>query len=156
MEWFYTTLLAILFLAAGDITQQRGLSDSNLTGEKLATSITIWIQALIALIAVGILGIDYSNLLNSIYSKHAVNILIVAFLAAFGTYLYFKSFKVQNISFSIIFVSLSVVVSTNAGHCFFRRIADFSQNYRQLINFGRSRHCKLQKYIIRSKITSMV
>lgn len=114
MTWFLFTLLSTTTLAIAELVQQRIQNTKNNIDERVGTTLTFLIQALIT-----IPFILSSPLRNSLFSVFALNIfpyfLLVSFISSIGMIFYFKSLKVKNISFSTLFISVSVLVSTSLG-----------------------------------------
>ncbi len=115
MSWFAFSIISITALAVAELTQQRLLnSEESPIDEGTTTVVTFLIQSLLTLPIIFLLGLNTQ--MASIFQPGVFPyVLITTILATAGTYFYFKSFKVKNISISTIFISSSMVISTALG-----------------------------------------
>jgi len=113
MSWFVFTLISVIALAAAEILQQRILNKEKID-EAVSAFITFFTQAIVALLII-LLSKDRYRLFDVFDTNVMPYMLLGSILATFGLMFYMKSFKVKNISISVIFISLSAVVSTVMG-----------------------------------------
>lgn len=114
MNWFALSISSVFALAAAELMQQHLLNKKEAFNEKASAVLTVFIQVPATFVIILLTG-----LLDQLFSIFNMNIfpfiLLMSFIAAIANVFYFRSFKVKNISFSAIFVSFSVVVSTFLG-----------------------------------------
>jgi len=118
MTWFYLSLLSIFALATAELTQQHLLNLRNAFSVRTSVILTFLFQALMTLLFIFIFRLS-GQLLVVFNSIILPKLLVVTFISSFATIFYLRSFKVKNISFSAIFISFSMVVSTLMGIIFF-------------------------------------
>ena len=117
MTWFTYSILSIFALATAELVQQHLLNLKKSFDERSSGVLTFFVQALFT-IPIIIFSPLKSELLIIFNPKILPLMLLVNFIAAIAMTYYLRSFKVQNISISTIFVSFSVVVSTILGIIF--------------------------------------
>lgn len=131
MSWFIFSLISISALAAAELLQQHILNGENTIDEKSSTILTFGSQSILALILIFILGLNKD--LFSVFTPNILPIILASsFTAAMAMIFYLRSFRVKNISFSSMFISLSVVVSTILGIIVFQE----SVSLMKLIGIG--------------------
>lgn len=114
MNWFAFSLISIFALAAAELTQQHVLNKKLSLPVRVSSSLTFLSQSLLTLPIIFLT--DLRHEFFAVFNSNVfLQMLAVSFLGAIGMLLYFNSFKVKNISISMIFVSFSVVVSTMLG-----------------------------------------
>ncbi len=122
MNWFAFSLLSIGALAVAELTQQHLLNKENGIDERTSTVLTFLVQAVFTLPIILLTDLKYS--VFTVFSPDLLPyIIFVTVIATFGIGYYLKSFKVENISISAIFVSFSVVISTTLGIIFLNETA---------------------------------
>ena len=118
MTWFAFSLLSILVLALAELAQQYLLHTKKYFDERTSVVLTFLIQSILTIPI-----IFFSGLKARVYTVFLLDtfpfILLVTLISSFAMIFYLRSFKVNNISISSIFVSLSTVVSTSMGVVFF-------------------------------------
>lgn len=115
MSWFSYSIFSILFLAGAELIQQHILTEKHGVSGRASAVLTFLVQSLLALPLIFILGIGdewFSALFNS---KVILQMLGVSILGSIGMVFYLNSFKVKDISVSVVFISLSAVISTVLG-----------------------------------------
>ncbi len=116
--WFYLSLLSVFALAAAELTQQKLLNTKDAVSARTSAVLTVFFQSLLILPIVIV-----TSLRNQIFSVFnysiSLNLIAVVFIGAIGIVFYMRSFQVQNISLSTIFVAFSAIVSTSLGIIFF-------------------------------------
>ncbi len=123
MTWFIFSLLSILALATAELTQQHLLNLKNGFNARTSAVLTFLFQSLIAIPFLFIFGL--SDQIFSIFNQDIFpRVLLVTFISSIAMILYLKSFKVKNISISVIFISSSIIVSTFLGIIFFSESLD--------------------------------
>ena len=123
MTWFIFSLLSILALATAELTQQHLLYLKNGFNARTSAVLTFLFQSLIAIPFLFIFGL--SDQIFSIFNQDIFpRVLLVTFISSIAMILYLKSFKVKNISISVIFISSSIIVSTFLGIIFFSESLD--------------------------------
>jgi drug/metabolite transporter (DMT)-like permease len=120
--WFYLTLLSVIALAAGELVQQHLLNSDKPFTPRTSSVLTFWFQSGVAFLLLLLFG-QKGELLTVFEFNLVTKILLVTFLSSISMVLYLKSFRVKNISFSLIFGSFSAVVSTTLGIIFFNESA---------------------------------
>lgn len=117
MVWFYFSLSSIVFLAFSEITQQYLLNLKDSFSPRASGILTFFVQSLIALPFLFVFNVQ--DQIFSIFNLDIfLKLLLVSFSSTISMILYLRSFKVKSISFSLIFISFSVVVSTILGIIF--------------------------------------
>lgn len=115
MSWFFLALLSVIALATAELLQQRLLNKKSAINERASGMLTFLFQAVLILPFV-LLTPAYSKEFFSVFQPAIFSQLFaVTSLASLGMLFYLRSFKVKNISYSSIFGSFSVVVSTTLG-----------------------------------------
>ncbi len=145
MSWFTLNIFGVLSVAAAELFQQNILNKEKPISPRTSSVLGYFIQSLI------ILPFAYLSYRNDFFgvfaSQRVLLFLAVTILGSFATVFYLRSFKVENISLSGIFGSLSIVVSTILGIYFFNEsvtgmkflgigliiIAIFSLNFRNAV-----------------------
>ncbi len=118
MTWFTFSLLSIFALAIAELTQQHLLNLKDSFNEKASAVLTFAFQSLITLPVLLAMGLK-DEIFTIFQSQLLPKFFSVTLLASIAMIFYFRSFRVKNISFSAIFISLSVVISTVLGIIFF-------------------------------------
>jgi drug/metabolite transporter (DMT)-like permease len=117
MLWFILSLLSVFALAAAELVQQYLLNLKNAFNERTSAVLTFLLQSL--LVFPIILFSPYRSQLLTVFDRTIIfKLAAVTAIASVAMIFYLKSFKVKNISFSAIFVSCSVIVSTALGIIF--------------------------------------
>ncbi len=124
MNWFLFSVLSIFFLAISEIIQQYLLNLKDAFSPRVSATLTFLVQSFIALLLLFVFNIEDQIFLIFDFSIF-LKLLLVSFLSSISMILYLKSFKVRSISFSLIFVSFSVVISTLLGIIFFSESVNF-------------------------------
>jgi drug/metabolite transporter (DMT)-like permease len=118
MNWFTLSILSVFALASAELIQQHLLNAKNAFSERASAVLTFLFQAILAIPFIFILGL--SDQFFSIFNKIVLPpVLLVSFISSISMVFYLRSFKVKNISLSLIFLSSSVIVSTSLGIIFF-------------------------------------
>jgi len=118
MTWFIFSLLSIAALASAELLQQHLLTAKNALSVRTSAVFTFLFQSLI--IAPIVLLSPLRDQIFSVFDEKVLfKILILSLISIIAHYFYLKSFIVKNISFSTIFISSSVIVSTVLGIIFF-------------------------------------
>ena len=125
MTWFILSLLSITSLAAAELIQQKVLkSGKGGVDERNSTVLTYLLP--ITLVYLFIMLTEYRTGFLSVFRREIfLYLALSSFTASAGVYFYLKSFKTKNISFSLVFISLSSVVSTMLGIIFFGESTHF-------------------------------
>lgn len=117
MNWFILTIFSIFALATAELAQQHLLNIKNAFNERTSAFLTLLFQSIITIPLIFVFGLTdgiFSIFNPSLFPRF----LFVTFISTIATLLYFKSFKVKNISISSIFTSFSTIVSTILGIIF--------------------------------------
>jgi drug/metabolite transporter (DMT)-like permease len=114
VSWFTLSLCSVSALAFAELTQQRLLRDSPRLNERTSAVMTFLLQALLSLAAVAALGLT-PRLLLPLQSNILPWLAAAALISSFAMTFYLRSFKVQSISVSCIFISWSAAVSAILG-----------------------------------------
>ena len=122
MNWFTLSIFSVFSLAAAELVQQNLLNKKNSFNEKASGVLTFLFQALLALLFVFALGLE-SQLFDVFEKMTSLKILLVSFISSIAMVLYLGSFRVKNISYSLVLVSFSAVVSSILGIIFFSESA---------------------------------
>lgn len=123
MMWFLLALLSVTALAAAELLQQRLLNKQSAVNERASGVLTFLFQALFVLPFV--LLTPYGKEFFAVFQPTIFpQLLAVTSIASVGMVFYLRSFKVKNISYSSIFGSFSVVVSTALGIMVFGESTD--------------------------------
>ena len=126
MNWFTLSLLSAIALASAELTQQHLLTAKNPFTARTSAVLTFLIQSIFALPLIFLLHLfpDFHTIFQpNIFIK----ILLMSLLSSIAMVFYLRSFQVKNISFSTIFISLSVVISTTLGITFFNESLNISK-----------------------------
>ena len=117
MTWFILSLGSIVSLVGAELATQRILTRKESLSSKTIAFLGYSLQALLTLPLLFLLPpVERFKIFEpGIFVSYCT----VVMLGAMGVIAYLQSFKVKNISISIIFASLSVVVSTALGIFFF-------------------------------------
>lgn len=118
MNWFYLSLISIFALATAELSQQHILHTKNKFDERTSGALTFLIQAIFTVPIIFIFGLD-AEIFNIFESEVIKYVLLTNLIASIAMIFYLRSFKVNNISFSSIFVSISVIVSSLIGITWF-------------------------------------
>jgi drug/metabolite transporter (DMT)-like permease len=129
MSWFTLSLISMFALATAELTQQHLLTKENAVNERTSAVLTFLFEWLLV-IPIVLFGYSLKDIIHLLHPSLVIKILAVTFLASVGMIFYLRSFKVKNISFSNIFGSSSVLVSTTLG------IIIFSESTSWLKFFG--------------------
>jgi drug/metabolite transporter (DMT)-like permease len=131
MTWFILTLLSVSALATAELTQQYLLNSKNAFSPRASAVLTFLFQSILAVPVLLLAGLNRE--IFSIFSVAVFpKILLVSFLGSILMIFYLKSFQVKNISISVIFQSLSMIVATILGIIFFSE----SLSYLKFIGIG--------------------
>lgn len=114
MTWFGFAILSITALAIAELVQQKLLNDKNDVDPNTSTVLTFGIQTLLAIPIIFLFN-EQNNFFLVFDHKVFWYVVLTSITASFAMYFYLKSFVAKNISFSTMFISLSVVVSTLLG-----------------------------------------
>lgn len=118
MTWFALSILSVFALAIAELMQQHLLNIKNAFTPRVSVILTFLFQSLLVIPFIFIFGItdQFFSIFNlEIFPKF----FLVTFLSSLASLFYLKSFRVKNISISLIFVSFSAIVSTFLGIIFF-------------------------------------
>ncbi len=119
MAWFIFSLLSVFALASAELTQQHLLNLKNPLSPRASAVLTFLFQSVLMLPVV-----LFSPLKEEVFNIFRPDLIPLVFavtlIASVGMIFYLKSFQVKNISFSSIFGSCSVLVSTFLGIVFFQ------------------------------------
>lgn len=118
MSWFAFSIFSVAGLAFAELMQQHLLNRKDPLNERASAVFTFLFQSLLTLPIV-LLSKHRTELFSVFHPEIIMRILLVTIIASFAMIFYLRSFKVKNISFSSIFISGSVVVSTTLGIMFF-------------------------------------
>jgi drug/metabolite transporter (DMT)-like permease len=121
--WFILCISSVVALALAELCQQYVLNRNNPLAPRASSVLGYIFQSLLVLPFV--LAFHYHDFFSVFSAETLPRLLAVTIIGSFATVLYLKSFKVQNISLSSIFGSLSVVVSTSLGIYFFGESTSF-------------------------------
>jgi drug/metabolite transporter (DMT)-like permease len=114
MSWFILSLLSVTALAAAELIQQKLLNKTNPFNERASSVLTFLFEAI--LLVPFLLFTPYGKEFFSVFQPSVFpQLMAVTVLASIAMIFYLRSFKVKNISYSSIFGSISVVVSTTLG-----------------------------------------
>lgn len=114
MTWFFLALLSVLALATAELLQQRLLNKKSAVNERASSVLTFLFEAL--LILPFLLLTPYSKEFFTVFQPNIFpQLLAVTSIASIAMIFYLRSFRVKNISYSSIFGSFSVIVSTALG-----------------------------------------
>ncbi len=120
MSWYLFSILSVFALAAAELTQQFLLNKKNSINERTSAVLTFLVQS-----AFTIPFLIFSPLhkqIIEVFNPHIfLRLVAVTSIAALGMILYLRSFKVKNISLTVVFGSASVVVSTTLGIIFSKK-----------------------------------
>jgi len=118
MTWFTLSLGAVVALAVAELAQQNILNKNNAFTEKTSAVLTFIFEILLTLPIIFIWHLE--GQLGDIFQRETfIQLLIVSWLSSLAMIFYLKSFRVKNISLSVVFLSFSMVVSTTLGIIFF-------------------------------------
>jgi len=120
MWWFPFSLVAVVALAAAELVQQRLLRKPQAFSEQASASLTYLFQAVLTLpiIYFSPFAKDFFVILKpSLF----LQLTVLCMLSGTATVLYLRSLNVKNISYSSIFGSVSILVSTILGSLFFTK-----------------------------------
>lgn len=117
MNWFTFSILSIFALALAELTQQKILNTSSNLNERFSAVLTFLAQSMFTIPLILFFGLQ-GEILKVFAPDTLPYFLVVSITGSIGMIFYLRSFKVQNISISTIFVSLSMVVSTILGIIF--------------------------------------
>lgn len=131
MTWFIFSILSIFALATAELTQQYLLNLKNGFNPRASAVLTFLFQSLMTIPFLLIFGL-FDQLFSIFNPAIFPRVLLVTFISSIAMVFYLKSFKVKNISISVIFISSSVVVSTFLGIIFFSE----SLNYLKFIGIA--------------------
>ncbi|MBI2414590.1 EamA family transporter [candidate division WWE3 bacterium] len=120
MTWFIFSLLSITALATAELAQQHLLHSEGHFKERTSTILVFLVQAILILPFILLSGLKDQLFIIFNSLSTLPYIIFVAILGSFSMLFYLKSFRVENISISSIFISLSTVVSTTLGIIFFQ------------------------------------
>lgn len=118
MTWFIFSICSVFALALAELVQQHLLCGSENIDERSSAILTFLFQALLTVPLIFALNLE-SEFLLILQPDYLPWLLGVALIGSCAMVLYLRSFKVQSISFSCIFISWSVVVSSILGIIFF-------------------------------------
>lgn len=117
MLWFGLSILSVFSLAVAELTQQHLLNKENAYTERTSAVLTFLVEWLLS-IPIVFLFFPVEEIFGWFTLELVLRILAVTSLASVGMIFYLRSFKVRNISFSQIFGTTSVPVSTALGIVF--------------------------------------
>lgn len=118
MNWFTLAIASVFALALAELTQQKLLNKNVTISGRSSAFFTFLFQAIFSLPF--ILFSDLRNEWLSVLTTGVIwKMILVSIIGSISMTLYLNSFKVKDISISVIFISLSVVVSTTLGIIFF-------------------------------------
>ncbi len=123
MAWFILSIGSITFLAAAELAAQKILTRKESLSPTVSAFLGYSLQALMTLPL--LLFLPVADRFKIFESSVFISYIAVVIIGTLGAIVYLRSFKVKNISISIIFGSLSVVVSTTLGIIFFNESAGF-------------------------------
>lgn len=124
MSWFYLCCLSVFCLAVAELTQQHLLNKKNAFTARTSSVLTFLFQSLLTLPI--LLLTPFGNQFTSIFEPSVFfRVFLATSIGSVALVLYLKSFQVKNISFSTIFVSCSIIVSTTLGILFFHESTNF-------------------------------
>ncbi len=118
MNWFIASIASVGALALAELTQQHILNSKNEIDERVSGVLTFFFQSVLTLPIIYFLGLQ-GRFFELFHGSVTLNLFAVTLVGTAGTFFYLKSFRVENISYSSIFVSLSAIVSTTLGIIFF-------------------------------------
>lgn len=119
MLWFILSITSVLALATAELLQQRLLNKRDAFSEQTSGVLTFFFQAILSLPI--FLFISSPEEMTAVFQPDIFfRLVLLGTLASIGMRFYLRSFKVKSISFSAIFGSISVVVSTVLGIIFFQ------------------------------------
>lgn len=114
MLWFYLSIGSAFALALAELSQQNLLNTKNPFTARSSTVLTFLTEAIITIPLLLALGLTKDFFI--VFSPQILpRIIFVNLIASIGMVLYLKSFKVKNISLSVILNTVSVVVTTILG-----------------------------------------
>lgn len=119
MSWFALAILSVFALAVAELTQQYLLTRKDAYTERTSAVLTFLAQWLLAVPVVFIV-LSPQEIFGWFNLELFGKILAVALLSSVGMIFYLRSFKVKSISYSQIFGSVSVLVSTALGIMIFQ------------------------------------
>jgi drug/metabolite transporter (DMT)-like permease len=117
MAWFILSIGSIAFLAGAELAAQKILTRKESLSPTVSAVLGYSLQALMTLPF--LLLLPPADRFRIFEADVFIKYIAVVLIGALGAIVYLQSFKVKNISISIIFGSLSVVVSTALGIIFF-------------------------------------
>ena len=126
MNWFYLSLISIVALATAELAQQHVLHTKNKFDERTSGALTFLIQTIFTIPIILFSGLG-SQMLQIFDLSILKYVLTTNLIASIAMIFYLRSFKVNNISFSSILVSISVVVSTLIGILWFGESVTFTK-----------------------------
>jgi drug/metabolite transporter (DMT)-like permease len=118
--WFFLAITSVFSLAAAELFQQHILHFKKSFNERTSGILTFFTQAVLAAPIVLLVPSIRADLFKIFEPGILPSAIAVALLGSVIMIFYLRSFKVQNISFSQIFFSLSVIVSTTLGIILFK------------------------------------
>ncbi len=118
MTWFIFSLLSISALALAELTQQHIVHFKGKFDERTSGTLTFLVQAIFTIPIILVLGL-YQDFFKIFDPNILPYFILVSLVASTAMIFYLRSFKVQNISISTMFASISVIVSTTLGIIFF-------------------------------------
>lgn len=118
MSWYLFSILSVFGLAAAELAQQRLLNVKDPLSERASAVFTFLFQSLLTLPIV-FFYYRHGEIWEVFGPDIIYRLLIVTMVASIAMVFYLRSFKVRNISFSAIFISGSVVITTTMGIIFF-------------------------------------
>lgn len=119
MSWFLLALGAVFTLAIAELTQQKLLTKADAAYSPRTSSVLTFLVQWILAIPVVLLCFTQEQVFGWINSTLSLQVLCVTALASIAMVFYLKSFVVKSISFSQIFGTTSVIVSTALGIALF-------------------------------------
>lgn len=123
--WFPLVIISIISLAGAELFQQHILHFKKSFNERTSGVLTFLTQAIFAAPIVLLVPGIRADLFRIFQPNILPGAVFVALLASISMVFYLRSFKVENISFSQIFFSLSVIFSTTLGIIFFKEGISF-------------------------------
>ncbi len=121
MSWFYFSLISIFSLALAELTQQHILNKGKSFDERTSGVLIFLTQSILTVPLIIFTG--KLNDIFTVFDKDIIGYLLLDnIIGSVAMVMYLRSFKVKNISFSSIFVSFSVVVTTTLGIIFFNEV----------------------------------
>lgn len=118
MNWFIFSILSVGALAVAELTQQRILNTTEKLDEKTSTTLTFLVQLIYTVPLLFITGL-YKQAATVLTPQVFPALLLVSAISTLALMFYMRSFQVKSISYSTIFVSMSVIFSSAIGIVFF-------------------------------------